>query len=81
MIVEERRQINKDIYHFWEELNLAQKFSVAELQRFGYELLFVRRMGPQVLLAVMKAGKKLASIDNNGQIDTTPSVKLREALH
>lgn len=72
----ERRQIDKDMHFFWEELNLAQKFSVAELQRYGYDLLFVRHQ-PNGNIAVMTAGERLASIDADGQIDTEPRVTLR----
>lgn len=72
----ERRQMDKDIHSFWEDLNLAQKFSVAELQRFGYDLLFVRHISDGNL-AVLTSGSRLASIDADGQIDTEPSVKLR----
>lgn len=72
----ERRQIDKDMHFFWEELNLAQKFSVAELQRYGYDLLFVRHQA-NGNIAVMTAGERLASIDAEGQIDTEPLVSLR----
>ncbi|MBZ9613675.1 hypothetical protein [Rheinheimera maricola] len=72
----ERRQMDKDIHFFWEDLNLAQKFSVAELQRFGYDLLFVRHM-TEGNLAILAAGSKLAAIDIEGQIDTEPRVTLR----
>lgn len=72
----ERRQTDRDMHYFWEELNLAQKFSVAELQRYGYELLFVRQQD-NIRMAVMLAGGKLAAIDDEGQIDTEPSVILR----
>lgn len=75
-MIQERRQTDKDMHYFWEELNLAQKFSVAELQRFGYELWFVRQYDEQKL-AVLIAGNKMAAIDNDGQIDTEPTVILR----
>lgn len=72
----ERRQMDKDIHFFWDDLNLAQKFSVAELQRFGYDLLFVRH-GANGSLAVLSSGEKMAAIDMEGQIDTEPRVTLR----
>ncbi|KKO44567.1 hypothetical protein WG68_14810 [Arsukibacterium ikkense] len=75
-MIQERRQTDKDMHYFWEELNLAQKFSVAELQRFGYELWFVRQQHEQKM-AVLIAGNKMAAIDNEGQIDTEPNVILR----
>lgn len=72
----ERRQMDKDIHFFWDDLNLAQKFSVAELQRFGYDLLFVRHQ-TNGSMAVLSAGAKLAAIDMDGQINTEPEVMLR----
>jgi len=72
----ERRQMDKDIHFFWDDLSLAQKFSVAELQRFGYDLLFVRHIA-NGSLAVLSAGSKMAAIDVDGQIDTEPQVVLR----
>jgi hypothetical protein len=73
---QERRQMDKDIHFFWDDLNLAQKFSVAELQRFGYDLLFVRHIADGSL-AVMASGNRVAAIDLEGQIDTEPNVVLR----
>lgn len=72
----ERRQMDKDIHFFWDDLNLAQKFSVAELQRFGYDLLFVRHIADGSL-AVLASGSKMAAIDIEGQIDIEPEVVLR----
>lgn len=74
--VEERRQTDKDLNYFWNQLNLAQKFSVAELQRYGYQLRFVRTMASGKL-AVLDYGGKLAAIDHEGLIDTEPSIVLR----
>lgn len=76
MKLERRRQV-RDLSYFWDMLSMAQKFSVSELQRFGYELTFVRQQEQQ-RLAVLKAGPKMASIDENGQINTAPSVMLRD---
>jgi hypothetical protein len=76
MKMERRRQV-RDLSYFWDMLSMAQKFSVSELQRFGYELTFVRQQEQQ-RLAVLKAGPKMASIDENGQINTAPSVTLRD---
>lgn len=73
---QERRQMDKDIHFFWDDLNLAQKFSVAELQRFGYDLLFVRHI-TNGSMAVLASGSKVASIDIEGQIDIEPKLALR----
>ncbi|RVT44390.1 hypothetical protein EMM73_16880 [Rheinheimera sediminis] len=74
---QERRREPRDLNFFWDMLNMAQKFSVSELQRYGYELSFVRQQEQQSL-AVLKAGAKMASIDQDGQINTAPRVFLRD---
>ncbi len=73
---DDRRDQPKDLNYFWNELNMAQKFSVAELQRFGYELAFVRR-SPSFSMAVLRAGDRIAAVDQDGQIDTEPKVVIR----
>ncbi|KKO45324.1 hypothetical protein WG68_11410 [Arsukibacterium ikkense] len=72
----ERRQSTREIQPFWDELNLAQKFSVAELQHFGYQLAFVRHT-PAGNLAVLRAGDRFAAIDQEGEIDTAPNITIR----
>jgi len=72
----ERRQMDKDVHIFWDDLNLAQKFSVAELQRYGYDLLFVRHIA-DCSVAVLASGNKMAAIDMEGQIDVEPNIVLR----
>ncbi len=74
---QERRRDPKDLSYFWNMLNMAQKFSVSELQRFGYELSFVRQQEQQ-RVAVLKIGSRMASVDENGQINTAPKVALRD---
>lgn len=74
---QERRRDPKDLSYFWNMLNMAQKFSVSELQRFGYELTFVRQQEQQ-RVAVLKIGSRMASVDENGQINTAPKVALRD---
>ncbi|MCH8536144.1 MAG: hypothetical protein LAT66_00110 [Alkalimonas sp.] len=72
----ERRQSTREMQQFWDELNLAQKFSVAELQRYGYELAFVRH-ATTGSLAVLRAGQRFAAIDQDGEIDTEPKITIR----
>lgn len=75
--LQERRQTEKDLNHFWNELNLAQKFSAAELQRYGYELKFVRTLATGKI-AVLEYDGKLASIDLEGSIDVNPKIVVRK---
>lgn len=72
-----RRQLKPSFEQLWKSLNIPQQFSVSELQRFGYELAFVRTVanGP---LAVLTAGEQHASIDSEGQIDLAPHLELRQ---
>ncbi|MDX3772680.1 hypothetical protein QE250_00965 [Chromatiaceae bacterium AAb-1] len=72
----DRRHTDKDLYYFWETLNPAQQFSVIELQRFGYELMFVRQTADNSL-AVLFNNSRMASVDQNGQIDIDPAIQLR----
>lgn len=74
--IPERRQPNKDMYYFWDQLNLAQKYAVSELHRYGYELQFVRNIGTR-RVAVLDIAGQFAAIDDNGQIDTKPHIILR----
>ncbi len=77
-VLEDRRAESdeKDMHYFWSQLNMAQKFSVAELQRFGYELEFVRR-SPSFSLAVLRSGNRIAAVDEDGEIDTEPKIVFR----
>ena len=72
----ERRQSTRELQPFWDELNLAQKFSAAELQRYGYELAFVRHESSGNL-AVLRAGDRFAAINQEGEIDTAPKILIR----
>ncbi|WP_337841731.1 hypothetical protein [Rheinheimera sp.] len=74
---QERRRSARSFHQFWQQLNPAQQFSVFELQRFGYELSFVREQEQQ-RVAVLKAGDRLASVDAEGQINIAPTVVLRD---
>ena len=75
-VAQDRRACPKDADYFWQQLNMAQKFSVAELQRFGYDLEFVRK-SPSFSLAVLRAGNRFAAVDQDGQIDTEPKIVFR----
>lgn len=72
----ERRHIDRSTHTFWDDLNLAQKFAVSELHRFGYDLLCVRHF-TDGNLALLKSGSYLAAIDRDGQVNTEPNVKIR----
>lgn len=72
----ERRHSSKALHEIWESLNAAQKLAIIELQRYGYQLRFVRQI-PTGQLAILELADKCAAIDDTGQIDIAPSVTLR----
>lgn len=72
----ERRHSTGETQPFWDELNLAQKFSIAELERYGYELVFVRYTSSGSL-AVLRLGERFAVIDEHGDIDNAPQIAIR----
>lgn len=72
----ERRHSTEDMQPFLDELNLAQKFAIAELERYGYELVFVRYTSSGSL-AVLRLGERYAVIDEHGEIDSAPQIAMR----
>jgi hypothetical protein len=61
---------------WWSQLSLAQKFSASSLGKFGYELHFVRHdQGRR--LAVLMCNSGVAVITEDGEINTSPDIKIR----
>ncbi|MBL4766008.1 MAG: hypothetical protein JKX67_12175 [Colwellia sp.] len=60
----------------WDRLNLSQKFTASQLGRFGYGLSFVRHI-KSGSLAIMVVGDNIATINDDGDVDTAPSISLR----
>jgi hypothetical protein len=73
----ERRHIaaNEDA-DVWNNLTLAQKFSASSLTQFGYELSFVRDYNSGSV-AVMMCRDNIATISKIGEINTAPTITLR----
>lgn len=73
----ERRQVKLNTHQWWERLSMEQKFGVYQLQKFGYELAFIRNTesGP---IAVAKRGEELATVDHEGDINLSPELQLRD---
>ncbi|XQW84298.1 hypothetical protein ACOYR1_14325 [Thalassotalea piscium] len=61
---------------WWDKLSLAQKFSASSLGKFGYELAFVRNADGQSL-AVLTCDSGIAVVTEDGDIDTSPDIKIR----
>ncbi|WP_440874381.1 hypothetical protein [Thalassotalea sp. PLHSN55] len=72
----ERRQEPPEQSVWWEKLSLAQKFSASSLGKFGYELSFVRNENGHSL-AVLTCQSGTAVISEDGEIDTSPAIKVR----
>lgn len=72
----ERRQVTPEQSVWWNKLSLAQKFSASSLGKFGYELLFVRNEQGRSL-AVLTCSGGIAVISEDGEINTSPNIKIR----
>ena len=62
------------------ELNEAQKLELAALERFGWELKFVRRPMFQVPIPVVFDGdrKQYAVLEPDGTLNESPGFKIRD---
>ena len=72
----ERRAEPPDQSIWWPRLSLAQKFSASSLGKFGYELAFIRQEDGQNL-AVLQCNGGVAIISEDGEINTSPNIKVR----
>jgi len=72
----DRRTTSPEVSIWWSKLSLAQKFSVSSLGKFGYELLFIRHEKGKDI-AVLQCNGGLATISEDGEINTTADLKLR----
>lgn len=73
----ERRQKSPEHSVWWDKLSLAQKFSASSLGKFGYELSFVRKEQGRNL-AVLTCASGVAVITEDGDINTSPDIKIRD---
>ena len=73
----ERRTEPPEQSVWWTKLSLAQKFSASSLGKFGYELAFVRNENGHSL-AVLTCNGGIAVISEEGDINTSPDIQLRD---
>jgi len=73
----ERRQTPPEHSIWWKKLSLAQKFSASSLGKFGYELSFVRNEQGRNL-AVLRCDSGVAVITEDGDINTSPNIHIRD---
>ncbi len=72
----DRRQEPHEQSVWWAKLSLAQKFSASSLGKFAYELRFVRNEQGHSL-AVLTCNTGVAVITEDGDINTSPDIKMR----
>ncbi|MBL4899572.1 MAG: hypothetical protein JKX76_08005 [Colwellia sp.] len=73
----DRRKTSPEHSVWWNKLSLAQKFSASSLGKFGYELSFIRKEKGRNL-AVLTCDSGIAVITEDGDINTSPDIKLRD---
>ena len=72
----ERRTVQGKSHHLWSNITLAQKFSAKSLEKYGYELTFVR-CSSTGNIAIMMFDNNSTTISCDGGINTHPNIKIR----
>lgn len=72
----ERRHYDAEQEALWDKLSLAQKFAASSLNQFGYDLAFIRN-SKAGSIAVLICNDSAATISEDGEIDTSPELKIR----
>ena len=72
----ERRQYTTEQASLWDKLSLAQKFAASSMTQFGYDLSFLRNSNSGSL-AILQCNGKTATINDEGEVDPTPSITIR----
>ena len=75
-IVNERRQAERDKSLWWNKLTISQKCAANSLTQFGYELSFIRNQNNESL-AVMTCSDNVATVNADGDIDSSPNIVIR----
>ena len=72
----ERRHSTPQTNVLWAHLNASQQAAVSSLSHFGYELCYIRTYDTEETV-ILKLGDQIATIDKEGNIDPSPSIKMR----
>jgi hypothetical protein len=72
----ERRQYTHEQVTLWDKLSLAQKFAASSMTQFGYDLSFIRNSN-NGSIAVLQCNDKAATINSEGDVDTSPDIIIR----
>jgi len=73
----DRRQYSPEQSELWSRLNLSQQFSAGSLSQYGYTLTFIRRLKSNDNLIIMLSQNKVATINNEGEIDINSDITIR----
>ncbi|MEW6999206.1 hypothetical protein AADZ86_16090 [Colwelliaceae bacterium BS250] len=74
---ENRRHSALNRQVLWPNLNDNQKISANALFNYGFELSFIRNHAIESLVGLVLDGKT-ATINNDGDIDTSPDINIRQ---
>ncbi|WP_448211296.1 hypothetical protein [Colwellia sp. MEBiC06753] len=72
----ERRQFTPSKLALMSRLSTSQKFAVNSLTRYGYQIAFTRNTD-QGSLAILMCDNNIATVDDQGDINTDPSIIIR----
>ena len=76
-VINERRTGERpNLDTMWDQLTLAQQFSLSSLGQFGYTLSFTRNVYSKVI-AVLHLNDKTATINEEGVINITSGLDVR----
>ncbi|WP_394130216.1 hypothetical protein [Shewanella maritima] len=72
----DRRQTSLTNEAHWDNTTADQKVALYDLNRYGYQLMFVRQT-PKGPLAVVTQNNDIAVIHADGEVDLRPKITLR----
>lgn len=73
----ERRQYTPESHALWVQLTLPQRLAVTNLNNYGYQLSFIRKIDGNKGLAVLSCGDAKATVDMDGEIESDPKINFR----
>ncbi|WP_126753744.1 hypothetical protein [Pseudidiomarina insulisalsae] len=73
----ERRRSAFDPQQWWQRLTMDQKFGVYQLNKFGFELAFIRNLPTVGPLAVVRRNQEYATVNKQGEVDLKPQITIR----
>ena len=75
-VLQERRNFTPEKSSLWNKLSFSQKVAETKLTQFGYDLTYLRDNNTSSM-AILICGDSIATVDSDGDIDTSSSVTLR----